>query len=112
MSAKTNLLDVIPCHKEHIITEHDGELVIIAFPRFKSAWVRKYLLPKGISPYIRVRLEEHGSAVWNLIDGKRNVREIIDLLSEHFNDEDNYASRITIYLSQLRKDGFIKYLIG
>ncbi len=34
-----------------------------------------FLLPKGMSPDIHVRLEEHGTAVWNLIDGHhRTVR--------------------------------------
>jgi len=64
-----------------------------------------------MSPYIRVKLEEHGTAVWNLIDGKRTVNEIIYLLSDHFVGEENYDSRITIFITQLRKDGFIKYLI-
>jgi len=110
MKDKTNLLDIIPCKEEHIITEYEGELSVIAFPRFKRLWVQKYLLPKGMSPYIRVRLEEHGTAVWNIIDGKRTVREIIMLLADHFVGETNYESRVTIFITQLRKDGFIKYL--
>lgn len=109
MKDKINLLDVIPCRGEQILTENEGELSVIAFPRFKRAWMRNYLLPKGMSPYIRVRLEEHGTAVWNLIDGKRTVREIIELLSDHFGAEEDYESRITIFITQLRKDGFILY---
>lgn len=108
---KINLLDVIPCKAEHILTENEGELSVIAFPRFKKEWMRKYLLPKHMSPYIRVRLEEHGTAVWNLIDGQRTVREIIDMLADRFEREENYQSRISIYIAQLRKDGFIKYTI-
>lgn len=107
---KINLLDVIPCRADHILTENEGELSVIAFPRFKRAWMRNYLLPKNMSPYIRVRLEAHGTAVWNLIDGKRTVGEIIRLLSGHFEHEDNYASRVTIFITQLRKDKFIKYI--
>lgn len=103
-------MDVIPCKAEHVLTEIEGELSVIAFPRFKRAWVRKYLLPKRISPYIRVGLEEHGTAVWNLIDGKRTVGEIIGLLANHFDDEQNYGQRVTIFITQLRKDGFITYI--
>jgi len=110
MKHKINLLDVIPCRADHILTENEGELSVIAFPRFKSAWMRKFLLPKGMSPYIRVRLEEHGTAVWNLIDGKRTVKDIIELLADHFTEEEDYGSRVTIYITQLRKDKFIKYL--
>lgn len=63
-----------------------------------------------MSPDIHVRLEEHGSAVWRLIDGRRTVREIVSLLADHFHPDENYASRVTIYVMQLRKDGFIKLL--
>lgn len=108
---KINLLDVVPCKAEHVFTEKEGELSVIAFPRFKRAWVRKLFLPKHMSPDIRVRLEEHGTAVWSLIDGKRTVREIIACLSEHFGSEEGYDSRITLFITQLRKDKFIKFTI-
>ena len=87
---KINLLEVIPCRNEHI---------------------SRYLLPKGMSKDIHVRLEEHGTAVWNLIDGQRTVREIIEKLADHFQYEAGYESRVSTYLSQLQKDGFIKWII-
>lgn len=111
MKEKINLLNVIPFRCEHITTgkESDGT-VVIAFPRFKYKWMRRFLLPKSMSPYIRVRLEEHGSAVWELIDGQRTVREVIEKLAVHFHEEENYESRITTYILRLQKDGFIRLL--
>lgn len=110
MKEKFNLLDVIPYKAEHITTEQEGDTVVLAFPRFKKKWTRRLLLPKRMSPCIRVTLEEHGTAVWALIDGKRTVGEIVELMAEHFGD-DNYQSRVTAYIVQLQKDGFIKYRI-
>ena len=108
---KINLLDVIPFRSTHITTETESDgTVVIAFPRFKYDWMRRFLLPKGMSPDIHVRLEEHGSAVWRLIDGRRTVREIVSQLADHFHPDENYASRVTTYVMQLRKDGFIKLL--
>lgn len=109
MKQKVNLLEVIPSHREHITTEWEGDLSVIAYPRFKRQWMRRFLLPKGMSPDIRVRLEEHGTQVWNLIDGKRTVGEIVELLGDYFNHEEGYDTRITTFITQLRKDGFIKY---
>lgn len=109
--AKVNLLDVVPCHSSHVTTQKEGDCIVIAFPRFKHAWMRRFLLPKGMSPDIHVRLEENGSAVWEAIDGTRTVREIIEKLAVHFNAEANYESRITTYISQLQKDGFISLLL-
>lgn len=111
MKEKVNLLDVVPFRCEHITTgrESDGTIVI-AYPRFKYEWMRCFLLPKNMSPDIHVRLEEHGSAVWELIDGQHTVREIIKKLAAHFYEEANYESRITTYILQLHKDGFIHLL--
>ena len=69
------------------------------------------LVPKGMSKELHVKLEEHGTAVWELIDGKRNVREIIEKLADHFQNEEGYESRVSAYLSQMQKDGFIKLVI-
>jgi Na+-transporting NADH:ubiquinone oxidoreductase subunit NqrC len=106
---KTNLFDLIPNISEHITTEKEGELSVIAFPRFRSKFMQKYLVPKNKSAIIRIQLEEHGTAVWDLIDGKRSVKEIADVLAEHFNHEENYEYRIAAYLSQLQRQGFVKY---
>lgn len=42
-------------------------------------------------------------------DGKRTVREIIEKLADHFQNEAGYESRVSTYLYQLQKDGFIKF---
>ena len=108
---KINLLDVIPCRSEYITVEREGETIVLSFPRFKRSWMSRYLLPKGMSKDIHVRLEEHGTAVWNLINRLRTVREIIEKLADHFQNEEGYESRVSAYLSQMQKDGFIKLVI-
>lgn len=108
---KTNLLEVIPCRSEHITAEREGETIVLSFPRFKYPWMQRFLVPAGMSKELHVRLEEHGTAVWELIDGKRTVREIIEELAEHFQKEAGYESRVSAYLSQMQKDGFIKLFL-
>lgn len=109
MKEKTSLLEVIPSYANHVTTEWEENLSVITYPRFKNKWMRRFLLPKGMSPDIHVRLEEHGTAVWKLIDGKRTVSQIIELMGDHFDYEENYETRVTTFITQLRKDGFIKY---
>lgn len=99
---KVNLLDVVPVQCGHITTEWEGECAVLSFPRFKYEWMRRFLLPKGMSADIHVKLEEHGTAVWRLIDGQRTVQEIISLLAGHFRDDDNYPFRVTKYIMQLQ----------
>ncbi len=108
---KVSLLDAVPVRCGHITTEREGESIVLTYPRFKYDWMRRFLLPKGMSPDIRVKLEEHGTAVWDLIDGRRTVQEIISLLAGHFEGEADYASRVTTYVMQLRKGGFIQLTV-
>lgn len=109
---KINLLEVVPCRSEHITAELEGETVVLSFPRFKYSWMQRFLVPKGMSKELHVHLEEHGTAVWELIDGKRTVGEIIEKLADHFQNEAGYESRVSTYLSQMQKDGFIKFTIA
>ena len=107
---KINVLNVVPVRRDHILFETGADgCVVLAYPRFKKAWMQKWLLPKRMSPYIHVPLEAHGTAVWNAIDGKSTVGEIVQALSEHFKDEEEYEIRVITYLMQLRKDGFISF---
>lgn len=108
---KINLLHAVPVRGKHLTTEWEGECVVLAYPRFKRAWVRRLFLPKSLSPFIHIRLEEHGTAVWNLIDGRRTVQEIIEQLAGHFAEGEEYASRVTAYLMQMQKDGLVHFQI-
>ncbi len=108
---KSNLLDIVPCRNSHVLTEREGDGIVLAFPRFKRAWMQRFLVPKGLSPLIHVRLEAHGTAVWETIDGCSTVREIIERLAIHFEGAADYATRVATYLYQLEKDGFIFFQI-
>ena len=106
---KVNLLNTIPVHGEQVLTDWDNGCAVLVLPRFRQKWMQRWLF-KGISPYVRVQLEEHGTAVWKLIDGKRTVGEIITLLASHFEGETDYESRITTYLMRMQKDRLIRLL--
>lgn len=108
MKEKVNLLEAVPYRSEHIKTEWEGETIVLSFPRFGYAWMQRWLVPKGMSKELHFHLEEHGTAVWQLIDGKRTVGEIIGQLAEHFRNEAGYESRVAAYICRLQKDKLIK----
>lgn len=111
VEGKINILDAIPVCAEQVVTKWVGECATLTYPRFKRSWMRKLFLPRGMSPDIRVQLEEQGSAVWRLIDGRRTVGEIVGLLAEFHHEDEQYDARIVTYLMQLRKDGFIQLVV-
>ncbi len=108
---KVNLLDTVPVRSGQVTTEWEDGCAVLVFPRFRRKRIWYRLLPASLSPLLHIRLEEHGTAVWNLIDGQRTVREIVELLESHFQGETNYPSRVAAYVAQLQKDGFIRLCI-
>lgn len=51
---KISLLNAIPVRSEQVKTEWKGEYVVLAFPRFKKEWMRRFWLFKGLSQDIHV----------------------------------------------------------
>lgn len=108
---KFDLMETVPCRAAHITTRWEGETAVLSFPRFKQEWVRRGLSAMGLSKEVRLSLEEHGTAVWRLIDGKRTTREIIEKLADHFEGKAGYESRVATYLQRLQKDGFVRLTV-
>ena len=104
---KVSLLDAVPVRCGHITTEWEGEAPYSPTHGEKYEWMRRFYC-RRMSPDIHVRLEEHGTAVWNLIDGHRTVREIISTCQAL------WGGRLYSWsppVMQLRKDGFIQLTI-
>ena len=70
--------------------------------------MQKFFVLKNKAVIIHIRLDEHGTAVWNLIDGKRSIKEITETLADYFKYEKNYEYRIASFFTQLYKQGFVR----
>lgn len=107
---KINILDVIPVIENDVkITIGKEGTYILSFPALRN---RK--LPKFISRFIKnkhLELDEKGTEVIKLIDGKLKIEEIIQTLSVYFECKNEYAARIIMFISGLKAQGAIKYII-
>lgn len=103
-----NLLELTPVRNyEHVVKE-DG-LTDVLVPKFKKAFMQRFI-PKRKSPYIKANLDELGSAVWELIDGKHKVIEMTKILEEKFGEKIAPAhERIGMFINQLHTHGFIHF---
>ncbi|MCK9159473.1 MAG: PqqD family peptide modification chaperone [Bacteroidaceae bacterium] len=107
---KISIYDVVPKRGRHLLSEEQEDgLVRLIIPRFTNNFMRHLLERMGRDSNIHITLEEHGSAIWRLIDGKRTVKDIIENLNEHFNNEENYEYRIIKYIMTLRQQQIIVY---
>ena len=96
---KVNLLDVVPVQCGHITTEWEGECAVLSFPRFKYEWMRRFLLPKGMSADIHVKLRI--SLVEHLPDKKRKEPKTYILNPE----DERIGTTYDFGVNQLRNTG-------
>ncbi|MCX5752099.1 MAG: PqqD family protein [Candidatus Krumholzibacteria bacterium] len=107
--ADVNLLDLVPRRTaEHEIDEE--HLVTVLMPRFRNRFMQRWLVPRYRSPHIKIKLDEIGSEVWLLCDGRRNVGEIAVLMREKFNERiEPCNDRLARFFKQLEQARFISY---
>ncbi len=104
-----NTLELVPVVNDTVGTIFlDNGLVTITYPRYTKKWQIKLLLPKGRENKIKLDFDDNGSAVWKLINGQRTVKEILDTLSDLGKDQEQFKSRVVMFLQSLIQNEFIR----
>ena len=106
MAKKRNLLEMKPIRNYEWLMEEDR--VIIRIPKFRSRLGKK-LAAKMKEPNYRVKLDDHGSLVWHLCDGKTKVAKIEEEMRTKFVEEEKIRERLVQFLGSLEKNGLIRY---
>ena len=104
-----NLLDLIPERTKAFRDEENGTVTVLV-PRFGDGKMGRFLQRFiGKSP-ITLHLDEIGTAVWRLCDGRRSVYEIGGRLKEQFGDRiEPVYERLGVFLRQMKKAGIIDW---
>jgi hypothetical protein len=104
-----NALDLIPVAKHrHEIRENNRVALLI--PKFKNEEFARWFIPRRKSIYFSVKLDEAGSMVYQLIDGKRNIQSICSIIiGNHSNNIENLEERTVTFITQMYKYRFITF---
>ena len=79
--------------------------IIVSRDRLIERFARKFI---HIPTTTRIQLDPHGSFVWNLIDGKKNIWEIGYILEEKFGESIKPVyERLAVFITILRNNQFI-----
>lgn len=110
--AYTVKMEDIPIIAPHITPLIEEDKVVLSYPKFRSLFWSKLLIPKSRSKYCRVRLDQYGSTVWRQIDGQKSIQQICDQLCSEFEFEqvDNANTRIVLFTQYLYNHQFITLL--
>ncbi len=88
----------------------DGRVVIL-IPKFGSHLLGRWLMSKLRQPYMRLRLDEVGSFVWQRCNGMHSVREIGAEMEKTFGPKvDPVYGRLQVFLRQLERNKSIVWV--
>ena len=108
-----NSLDLTPVRQMEFETKDDGKVDIL-MPRFRNEMLKRALHSKRKGEYIKIHLDDLGSAIWKQIDGKMNVHEICSRLQsthpEKLNPPEETEERVSKFLSLLYQERYLTFL--
>ena len=104
-----NYLDRIPV--QNIDWEKDEkDHIFLLKEKSKKKLMKKLIGLFGKSQFFRIHLDELGTATWLLIDGKRSIHEISNVLKEQFGEKiDPAEQRVAAFIAMLKKSDFITF---
>jgi len=100
--------DTVPVRSDVGFAEEESGVVILMprYPTFAGRLMGKLL---HRSTHVRLKLDSLGSAVWRLIDGRRDVRQIGEQINSVFGDvAEPVYPRLVEFLNILLRNKFVK----
>ena len=109
---RVQALACVPCKSEFVREETTNGLPRLTYPQPTGSLVTRLLAAFGRDPaqaFTRtLELDAMGAVVWDLIDGRRPVREIIDRFAQaHDLDPAEAEGPVTAFLRELGHRGII-----
>ena len=107
-----NSLDLTPIRQKEFEMKDNGKVDIL-LPRFKNPVLKRALQSRRKDEYIRIHLDDLGSAIWLQIDGKMNVHELCSQLQstypEKLNPPEETEERVAKFLSLLYRERYLTF---
>lgn len=101
-------MDIVFVHNEKTVWRQNDEFVEIDMEHtgFFDRIAQKFFKSPKIS---HILLDEYGTPLWLLLDGKNTVADIEESMEKSFPDEkEKMLNRVVQFLTTLEMNGFIK----
>jgi hypothetical protein len=112
-STRAEAFAYCPVKNQEVLEEEvEGGVVVLTYPLVIRPWLAGLAQRLGLQsrePLTRrLQLDEMGSLTWSLLDGKRTVQDVVDLLCRRYNLNRREAEVATSgFLRELGKRGLI-----
>jgi hypothetical protein len=79
----------------------DEQKVVIKVPKFQREIGKKVCKILKKDNTFNARMDDIGSLVWQFIDGRKTVQEVLNQLKKQFPDQKNIDQRLIFFLQQM-----------
>jgi len=102
-------LQYVPRRLDFQWSEDEDGLVSLKVPKFDSNFGKSFLKIIKKDEKFLASFDKIGSFVWKNSDGKKTVKQIFDLLTKEFPDEENIEQRLILFIQQMGNLNYIDY---
>lgn len=105
-----NYLEKIPVRQEGLKWDADAQGMVTLYVH-NTGLMKKITQKLFKKPeYTQVHLDENGSFIWPLIDGKKNIIELGKIVKEHFGEKaEPLYRRLAKFFQILASYGFVSF---
>ncbi|RME01591.1 MAG: PqqD family protein [Calditrichaeota bacterium] len=104
-----NFLELVPERSLEWITSEEGHVKLLV-PKYGKSSFGVWLAKQLQKPYMYIKLDAIGSAVWKACDGHSTVYEIAQKLKAEFGDDiEPIYDRLGQFFRELERSKFIKW---
>lgn len=100
---------LIPIRKDFEWNTNEEGLVNLKVPKFKSNFGKSFLKIIRKDNIFSANLDKIGTVVWKNCDGKKTVKQILEILKKEFPKEENINQRLYLFLNQMKSLGYVDY---
>ncbi len=104
-----NFLELIPERAYEWVEQENGRVSILV-PKYGTSRLGLWLARRLKKPYIFIKLDEVGTAVWLACDGRTTIRQIGIQLQQRFGDQiEPVYERMAIFFRALDREKLIRW---
>ena len=110
--AGIDFMELLPAPRVgHEVGPEEGKITLL-IPRYTGTLLGRFLQPRlsEEKKYIRLPLDLRGALIWQHMDGKTKVVDLVHLFGENFEeDRQDVAERLSGYLYAMWENKFIEF---
>lgn len=92
--AGRDFLDLVPAAAVPCAPDPDAGGLLVLLPRFRDPVLARLLQPRlpAHRRWVKVRLDARGAVLWQAMDGRRTIRELVPVYEAAFPDDRTEAA--------------------